>query len=178
MAIPIPDLRVDDDGVFATLSFQRSPYTCWIPWDAVFAVVSDDGKGMMWPENLPEEIATDVDREFAKMGAAELEEVLAAADYDADPLHAPSEVRSSITSRPLRLIDSAPPPPPSHAPASQSLSSHSLPTRNGVKPGSQAPSAATPSAATPSAATRRASTPKRSSTSSRPSSAPHLRLIK
>ncbi len=110
MAIPIPDLRVDEDGIFATLSFQRSPFTCWIPWEAVFAVVSDDGKGMMWPEDLPEEISTDVDREFAKLGADDLEEVLA--DYDADPLHAPSEVRSSVTSRPLRLIDSSPPSAP------------------------------------------------------------------
>lgn len=116
MAIPIPDLCVDEDGVLATLSFQRSPFTCWIPWDAVFAVVSDDGKGMMWPENLPDEIATEVDREFAKMGATELEDVLAAAEYDADPLHAPSEVRSSITSRPLRLIDSSPPRPPKATP--------------------------------------------------------------
>ena len=28
LPVPIPDLRVDDEGVFGTLSFNRSPFTC------------------------------------------------------------------------------------------------------------------------------------------------------
>lgn len=63
MPVPIPDLRVDDSGVFGTLSFQRSPFTCSVPWSAVFALVGDDGKGMVWPEDLPPEIAAEVERE-------------------------------------------------------------------------------------------------------------------
>jgi len=63
MPIAITDLRVDDAGVFGTLSFQRAPYTCTVPWAAVFALVGDDGKGMVWPDDLPPEIAAEVERE-------------------------------------------------------------------------------------------------------------------
>jgi stringent starvation protein B len=63
MAIPIPDLRVDDDGVRGTLSFQRSPFECRVPWDSIFALVGDDGRGMVWPDSMPFEIASEVARE-------------------------------------------------------------------------------------------------------------------
>lgn len=63
MPIPIPDLRVDDDGVFGTLSFSRNPFTCAVPWHAVFALVGDEGRGMVWPESMPPEIAAEVERE-------------------------------------------------------------------------------------------------------------------
>jgi stringent starvation protein B len=66
MPIPIPDLRVDDDGVYGTLSFQRSPFTCKVPWSGIFALVGEDGRGMVWPEDLPAEIAAEVDREVSK----------------------------------------------------------------------------------------------------------------
>ncbi|MEZ4339869.1 MAG: hypothetical protein R3B82_24880, partial [Sandaracinaceae bacterium] len=32
LAVPIPDLEVDDEGVFGTLSFNRSPFYCRVPW--------------------------------------------------------------------------------------------------------------------------------------------------
>jgi hypothetical protein len=63
MPIPIPDLRVDEDGVFGTLSFSRNPFTCAVPWHAVFALVGDEGRGMVWPESMPPEIAAEVERE-------------------------------------------------------------------------------------------------------------------
>jgi hypothetical protein len=63
MVIRIPDLRVDDEGVFGTLSFNRNPFACAIPWDAVFALVGDDGRGLVWPESMPPEIAAEVERE-------------------------------------------------------------------------------------------------------------------
>jgi hypothetical protein len=63
MPVPIPDLRVDDSGVFGTLSFNRTAFTCRVPWAAVFAVVGDDGRGMVWPGSMPREIAAEVDRE-------------------------------------------------------------------------------------------------------------------
>ena len=61
LAVPIPDLRIDDDGVFGTLSFNRSPFACSVPWSAVFALVDDEGIGMVWPEDLPAELAAEVE---------------------------------------------------------------------------------------------------------------------
>lgn len=57
MAVQIPDLRVDDDGVSCTLSFSRSPFWCSLPWSAIYALVSEDGPGMVWPEDVPPEVA-------------------------------------------------------------------------------------------------------------------------
>lgn len=72
MPVPIPDLRVDDAGVLGTLSFNRTMFTCVVPWDAVFAVVGDDGRGMVWPASMPPEIAAEVEREARRTrGGAE-----------------------------------------------------------------------------------------------------------
>jgi stringent starvation protein B len=57
MPVPIPDLRLDDDGLSCTLSFNRAPFHCVVPWTSVFAMVGDDGRGMVWPEDLPPEVA-------------------------------------------------------------------------------------------------------------------------
>jgi stringent starvation protein B len=57
MAIPIPDLRLDDDGMSCTLSFNRSPFFCVVPWTSVFAIVGDDARGMVWPDDVPAEIS-------------------------------------------------------------------------------------------------------------------------
>lgn len=56
MPVPIPDLRVDDEGIYATLSFHGVAYTCSVPWKAVFAVVGDDAKGMVYEDDMPESI--------------------------------------------------------------------------------------------------------------------------
>jgi stringent starvation protein B len=51
---PIPDLKVSEEGVSATLSFNRSPYLCRMPWAVIFAIVSDvSGRGVVWPEDVP-----------------------------------------------------------------------------------------------------------------------------
>ncbi|MEY4581765.1 MAG: hypothetical protein RL701_6468 [Pseudomonadota bacterium] len=63
MPIPIPDLRVDENGIFGTLSFSRTPFACNVPWNAVFALVGDEGRGMVWPESMPAEIVAEVERE-------------------------------------------------------------------------------------------------------------------
>ena len=56
MAVPIPDLRVDDEGVTCTLSFNRSPFWCRLPWTAVYALVGEDKRGMIWPDEVPAEV--------------------------------------------------------------------------------------------------------------------------
>ncbi len=56
MPVPIPDLSVDDDAVSCTLSFSRSPFFCFIPWSAVYALVGSDGRSMVWPDDVPPEV--------------------------------------------------------------------------------------------------------------------------
>ncbi len=63
MPIPIPDLKVDDNGVYGTLSFKGVPYTCWIPWSAVFAVVGEDAKGVVWDKEIPREVKENIERQ-------------------------------------------------------------------------------------------------------------------
>lgn len=55
----IPDLAVDEEGVRATLTFRGQPHLCVVPWAAVYAVVSEDGRGLVWPEDVPPEVARD-----------------------------------------------------------------------------------------------------------------------
>jgi stringent starvation protein B len=63
MPVPIPDLRVDEEGIFGTLSFKGIPFTCFVPWAAVFALVGEDAKGMVWSKEMPDEIAAALVRE-------------------------------------------------------------------------------------------------------------------
>ncbi len=57
MPVPIMDLRLDDDGMSCTLSFSRTPFFCVVPWSSVFAIVGEDGRGMVWPDDVPVEVA-------------------------------------------------------------------------------------------------------------------------
>jgi stringent starvation protein B len=58
LAVPIRDLFVDDEGASCTLSFSRSPHSCFMPWPAVYALVGEDGRGMVWPDDVPAEVAS------------------------------------------------------------------------------------------------------------------------
>jgi hypothetical protein len=61
MPVPIPDLVVSKAGIGGTLSFNREPFSCWLPWDAVFALVGDDGLGQVWEDDVPAEVAAERD---------------------------------------------------------------------------------------------------------------------
>jgi hypothetical protein len=54
---PIPDLKLDDDGMSCTLSFNRAPFYCVVPWSSVFAMLGEDGRGLVWPDDVPPEVA-------------------------------------------------------------------------------------------------------------------------
>jgi hypothetical protein len=69
MPVSIPDFRVDEFGIFGTLSFSRTPFACNMPWDSVFALVGDEGKGMVWDDSMPPEIVAEVEREARKATA-------------------------------------------------------------------------------------------------------------
>lgn len=53
----IPDLLIDDGGVRCTLRFRGTPHLCVLPWAAIYALVGDDGRGVVWPEDVPVESA-------------------------------------------------------------------------------------------------------------------------
>jgi hypothetical protein len=57
MPVPIPDLEIDEQGVGCTLSFNRAPFFCRLPWSAVYALVGEDGRALIWPEDVPPELA-------------------------------------------------------------------------------------------------------------------------
>ena len=56
MPVPIPDLEVSAEGLGATLSFQRMPTWTFVPWTAVFAIVNEEGQGMLWESDVPREV--------------------------------------------------------------------------------------------------------------------------
>lgn len=85
MPVPIPDLRLDDESMSCTLSFSRSPFFCVVPWESVFAMVGDDGRGMVWPDDVPQELAVRVVEEQQKRPSA--------AEREAPPSAAPSTPR-------------------------------------------------------------------------------------
>jgi stringent starvation protein B len=57
MPKPIPDLTVDDDGISCTLSFSNAPHYCHLPWASVYALIGASGRGMVWPDDVPREVA-------------------------------------------------------------------------------------------------------------------------
>jgi len=57
LPIPIPDLEVDEDGVRATLSFSKTPQRTFVPWEAVYVVVCVDGRGVLYHEDVPEDVS-------------------------------------------------------------------------------------------------------------------------
>ncbi len=53
LPVPIPDMRVDTAGIFGTLSFRGSSFTCYVPWSSVYGLVNANGMGHVWQEQLP-----------------------------------------------------------------------------------------------------------------------------
>jgi hypothetical protein len=118
MAIPIPDLKVDEIGVSCTLSFNRAGFWCRLPWSAIYALVGEDGRGMVWPEDVPQEVATQMQKSpqspqagkaapgkkaRGKLAAVESEEDIAR--REANEKSKPTPIR--------RLVDAAAAPRPS-----------------------------------------------------------------
>jgi stringent starvation protein B len=118
MAVRIPDLEVGDDGVGCTLSFNRSPVYCYMPWTSVFALVADDGKGMIWPNDIPKEVAAQqAERAQKEQAKAEIRSVPAL--LGAKPATKPSKVDAAKGKKraPARLRAQKPPADGKPAPA-------------------------------------------------------------
>src|SRR5687768_6057562 len=95
MAVPIPDLEVDDEGLSCTLSFNRSPFLCVIPWASVFALVDENRQGMVWPDDVPPELAAQAAQ--AKQAQARPELKVAPAPAAEAKVLAPAKVRAVAT---------------------------------------------------------------------------------
>lgn len=57
LPIPIPDLQIDEHGVSATLSFNRTAWSTVIPWSAVYVVTSAEGRGVLYKEHVPGDVS-------------------------------------------------------------------------------------------------------------------------
>ena len=100
MAIPIPDLDVGEEGIGATLSFDRMPTWTFVPWSAVFAIVSQDQRGMLWEADVPREVQVEQKKQPAPAPTA-------VPDKPGSPCPTPPE-----SPRPSRAAPSPPAAPP------------------------------------------------------------------
>jgi stringent starvation protein B len=106
LPIPIPDLEVDAYGVRATLSFSRSPQLTVVPWSAVYVVACDDGRGVLYQEDVPEDVSiiaakTPSDRAPSEPGVTHEEDL----QVDGlDGLDGPADKRRDSTDRLLRSV--------------------------------------------------------------------------
>lgn len=133
MAVPIPDLDVDDDGVTCTLSFNRSPHWCKLPWSAIYALVGEDGRAMVWPADVPPEVAAQFERAAAKKPA------LSAVSSEPAKAKRPARKKRATPAKPKPTPLQVAPPPEPTTPA---------PTPSRVSAPAQRPTAAsTPTAA-------------------------------
>ena len=70
MAIPIPDLKVEEEAMTCTLSFNRAAFWCRLPWSAVYALVGEDGRGMVWPDDVPPEVEQQMQKQQGQPAGA------------------------------------------------------------------------------------------------------------
>jgi stringent starvation protein B len=84
LPIAIPDLQIDELGVTATLSFARTPSHTIVPWSAVYVVASDDGRGVLYEEDVPSDVS-----------------VIARADAAAPPAQGTVDVAAKAETAPL-----------------------------------------------------------------------------
>jgi hypothetical protein len=54
LAIPIPDLQVEESGISGTLSFNRTPFRCALPWTSVVQISAHD-EHLLWLTPPPAE---------------------------------------------------------------------------------------------------------------------------
>jgi stringent starvation protein B len=85
MAVPIRDLDVGEAALSCTLSFNRQPFFCFIPWRAVFALVNEEGRGMVWPDDVPRELVADAEKQREVAQRRSRLRAVAAPDAQASP---------------------------------------------------------------------------------------------
>lgn len=149
MPVPIRDLEVSDDSISCTLSFNRSPFFCFLPWKSIYALVGADGRAMVWPDDIPPEVAA----QAAKAAAAVEEKAAKRAHLRSvssepptsgpatDPAPAPQSDGAPAVVRELSAVATDPAPPP--IAAGEGISEDA--PRVSTTPDASSPRAATPS---------------------------------
>ena len=94
LPIPIPDLEVDDYGVRATLSFSRAAHRTVVPWSAVYVVACDDGRGVLYSEDVPPDVTVIAARATSDAAPPDLDADAAKPDEIAMPVARQSLLRS------------------------------------------------------------------------------------
>lgn len=89
MPVPIPDLDVGEEALSCTLSFNRRPEFCRIPWRSIYALVGQDGRGMIWPDDVPPEVAAQAEGRASTTKASS--HLRAVPDAPADEAEAPAK---------------------------------------------------------------------------------------
>ena len=56
MPVPIADLTIDEEGIKATLSFRRQPYSTLVPWSAIFAFSDGEERHFVWEADVPPDL--------------------------------------------------------------------------------------------------------------------------
>ena len=112
MAVPIRDLHVGDEGIAGTLSFSRQPHYCFLPWAAVFAMVGEDGRGMVWPDDVPPELAVQGGQSSAKPPRAHLRAVREGDDTDSSAAESEQSVGQAPEESPAAPSEGARMPAP------------------------------------------------------------------
>jgi stringent starvation protein B len=123
LPIPIPDLEVDDYGVRATLSFSRTAHLTVIPWSAVYVVACDDGRGVLYSEDVPEDVPVIAsrqtvegdERDAGEVAEAEMQASEGPAEVEADevvlPVPRPARLRSVPADAAAAALSEADQPP-------------------------------------------------------------------
>ena len=104
----IDDFEYDDYGVRASLSFNKVPYYCEIPWDAVYALNSQAvEQGVMWPDDVPKELENMVEEIQSEQQRIELAKSFKTYEGSGEgtPVDVEDEVSEEKPARPsLRLV--------------------------------------------------------------------------
>lgn len=95
LPIPIPDLEVDEYGVRATLSFSRAAHRTVVPWSAVYVVACDDGRGVLYSEDVPPDVTVIAARATSDASPPDLE-----TELEADEMIMPVARQSVLRSVP------------------------------------------------------------------------------
>ena len=71
MAIHIPDLIINDDGIFCTLSFSGIKHYCKLPWKSIFIIKGYETGGCSWGEDMPQELLSSIMNDHNKKAVAD-----------------------------------------------------------------------------------------------------------